>query len=159
MGGKAAPGRCFLRPQTQTEQDERKGITMASSLTLRALTGDLRGQEFTFGGPAYLVLGRSRNCHLRLPGDAAVSRQHCLVELETGGAWVQDLGSLNGTLINREKIGQRQQQRQADATMVAPARQEVNDGDELRICNNIFAVVLTDSLVESPLIGMGKPVG
>jgi hypothetical protein len=35
----------------------------------------------------------------------------------------------------------------------------VNDGDELRICNNIFAVVLTDSLVESPLIDVGKPVG
>ena len=88
-----------------------------------------------------------------------MSRQHCLVELEKGGAWVQDLGSKNGTFINGEKIGQRQQQRQADATMVAPARQELNDGDELRICNNIFAVVLTDSLVESPLIDVGKPVG
>ena len=132
---------------------------MASSLTLRALTGDLRGQQFKYRGPAHLVLGRSRSCHLRLPGDAAVSRQHCLVELEKGGAWVQDLGSKNGTFINGEKIGQREKQRQAEATMVAPVRQELNDGDELRICNIIFAVVLTDSLVESPRIDMGQPVG
>jgi hypothetical protein len=35
----------------------------------------------------------------------------------------------------------------------------VNDGDELRICNIIFAVVLTDSLVESPRIDTDQPVG
>ena len=29
--------------------------------------------------------------------------------------------------------------------MVAPVRQELNDGDELRVCNNIFAVVLSDA--------------
>src|SRR3954462_3938154 len=104
---------------------------MATMLTLRALTGDLRGQEFAFRGPAYCVLGRSRSCQLRLPGDATVSRQHCLIELEREGVWVQDLGSLNGTLINGEKIGQRDREPQQDATMVAPARQLLYDGDEL----------------------------
>jgi pSer/pThr/pTyr-binding forkhead associated (FHA) protein len=132
---------------------------MASSLTLRALTGGLRGQEFTYRGPAYLVLGRSRSCQLRLPGDATVSRQHCLIEMEGKAAWVQDLGSLNGTFINGEKIGQREKQHQSDATMVAPVRQELQDGDELRICNNIFAVVLTEKPVESPRIDLGKTVG
>jgi len=79
---------------------------------------------------------------MRLPGDATVSRQHCLIELEDEGVWVQDLGSLNGTHVNGEKIGQRERERQTDATMVAPPRQELQDGDELRVCNNIFAVVL-----------------
>jgi len=116
-------------------------------LTLRALTGDLRGQEFTFRGPAYCVLGRSRSCQLRLPGDATVSRQHCLIEMEGAGVWVQDLGSLNGTHINGQKIGQRDRDRQTDATLVAPPRQELQDGDELRVCNNIFAVVLADCTV------------
>lgn len=132
---------------------------MTFKLTLRALTGDLRGQEFTFRGPASCVLGRSRSCQLRLPGDATVSRQHCLIELEGEQAWVQDLGSLNGTLVNGEKIGQREARRDEDATMVAPVRQELHDGDELRVCNNIFAVVLRNSPSERPRPESSKPVG
>ena len=116
---------------------------MAAMLTLRALTGDLRGQEFTFRAPARCVLGRSHNCHLRLPHDSTVSRQHCLVELDGAGAWVQDLGSLNGTHLNGAKIGQRQDEGQADATTVAPSRQALRDGDVLRAGDNLFAVALS----------------
>jgi pSer/pThr/pTyr-binding forkhead associated (FHA) protein len=113
-------------------------------LILKATAGDLTGQEFAITGPAHWVLGRSRSCSLRLPGDGTVSRQHCLIEVEDGGVWIQDLGSLNGTLVNGEKIGQRQRVRNGDATMVQPPRHELQDGDELRICNNTFAVVLTE---------------
>jgi pSer/pThr/pTyr-binding forkhead associated (FHA) protein len=73
-----------------------------------------------------------------------VSRQHCLIDLEGGSAWVQDLGSLNGTYVNGQKIGQPGNERQADATWAAPARQELQDGDELRVSNTVFAVVLSD---------------
>jgi hypothetical protein len=105
------------------------------------------------------MLGRSRTCQLRLPGDTTVSRQHCLIELENDGIWVQDLGSLNGTFVNGQKIGQREHQPGADATMVAPARQELQDGDELRICNNVFAVVLVEAPapVEAPPVLTPKP--
>jgi serine/threonine-protein kinase len=113
-------------------------------LILKATAGDLNGQEFAITGPTHWVLGRSRSCSLRLPGDGTVSRQHCLIEVAEGGAWIQDLGSLNGTLVNGEKIGQRQRVRNGDATMVQPPRHELQDGDELRICNNTFAVVLTE---------------
>jgi eukaryotic-like serine/threonine-protein kinase len=112
-------------------------------LTLRALTGNLRGREFTFRAPARCVLGRSHNCQLRLPHDATVSRQHCLVELDGDSAWVQDLGSLNGTYLNGEMIGQRQDEGPDDATMVAPLRQALQDGDVLRLCDNLFAVALS----------------
>jgi pSer/pThr/pTyr-binding forkhead associated (FHA) protein len=121
---------------------------MATILTLRALTGDLRGQEFTFRGPASCVLGRSRGCQLRLPGDATVSRQHCLIELEGESAWAEDLGSRNGTHVNGEKIGEHHWEQQADTAMVAPLRRQLHDGDELRVCNNIFAVVLSDRPAE-----------
>jgi pSer/pThr/pTyr-binding forkhead associated (FHA) protein len=76
-----------------------------------------------------------------LPGDITVSRQHCLLEVDATGAWVQDLGSLNGTFVNGEKIGQRNG-RDGDETMVQTTRQALHDGDELRICNNVFAVRL-----------------
>ncbi len=117
---------------------------MATMMILRALTGDLRGKEFAFTKPAYAILGRSRSCTLRLPGDASVSRQHCAIELDEYGAWVQDLGSLNGTLVNGENIGVRRVVREDDTTMQQPPRHVLQDGDELRICNNIFAVVLSE---------------
>jgi len=118
---------------------------MNTILVLKATTGDLQGKQFRFTSPAYCVLGRSRSCTLRLPGDATVSRQHCLLELDADGVWVQDLGSLNGTFVNGEKIGQREAQRDGDATMVQPARQCLRDGDLLRICNNVFAVHVLDA--------------
>lgn len=118
---------------------------MANMMILRAITGDLRGLEFAFSQPTHAVLGRSRSCTLRLPGDATVSRQHCIVELDDFGAWVQDLGSLNGTLINGENIGLGiRVPREGDDTMRQPIRHALNDGDELRICNNIFAVCLSE---------------
>src|SRR5262249_1501829 len=118
---------------------------MATMLILRGLTGELRGQEFAFPGPTQAILGRSRSCTLRLSGDATVSRQHCLIELDEYGVWVQALGSLNGTLVNGEKIGQRQHGRDDDATLVQPPRHALQDGDELRICNNLFAVCLSEA--------------
>src|SRR5262245_54515917 len=92
---------------------------MSNIVILRATAGDLRGQQFAFEGPSYCTLGRSRSCTLRLPGDATVSRQHCLLEVDSERAWVQDLGSLNGTFINGEKIGQRDRT-EGDQTMVQP---------------------------------------
>src|SRR2546421_7293344 len=113
---------------------------MNQILILRATAGDLEGQEFAFERPTACIMGRSRSCALRLPGDATVSRQHCLVELDGEGVWIQDLGSLNGTFVNGEKIGQREPLRDGDATMVQPPRQGLRDGDLLRVCNNVFAV-------------------
>ena len=115
---------------------------MSNKLVLRALTGDLRGQEFAVTSPSNWIIGRSRSCSLRLAGDATVSRQHCLIEMGPRGVWVQDLGSRNGTLLNGTKISSRKDQPEQDATYVQTARQELNDGDELRICNNVFAVCL-----------------
>jgi pSer/pThr/pTyr-binding forkhead associated (FHA) protein len=119
---------------------------MSTLLILKATAGDLFGQEFAIAAPAHCVLGRSRGCTLQLPGDGTVSRQHCLIELENEGVWVQDLGSLNGTLVNGEKIGQREP-RSGDATMIQPPRHGLQTGDELRICNNAFRVEVTDHIL------------
>jgi pSer/pThr/pTyr-binding forkhead associated (FHA) protein len=116
---------------------------MSMRVILKATSGDLNGQEFNIAAPAHCVLGRSRVCTLRLPGDATVSRQHCLIEVEEDAVWIQDLGSLNGTLVNGAKIGQREPAPTSNATVVQPPRQGLRDGDELRICNNTFRVVLT----------------
>jgi len=118
---------------------------MATRLTLRALTGELRGQEFAFTSPGQFTLGRSSGCAVRLVGDASVSRRHCLIELGEYGAWVHDLGSLNGTLVTGQKIAGRPPGRGDDSTVQEPCRHPLHDGDELRVCNNIFAVVLSEA--------------
>src|SRR4051794_26102086 len=105
---------------------------MATQLILTGTGGDFVGREFAFTGHTHLILGRSRSCTLRLPGDATVSRQHCLIEVDSSGVWVQDLGSLNGTLVNGRKIGQRDAALNDDHTMMQPPRQGLRDGDELR---------------------------
>src|SRR5262245_30230671 len=128
---------------------------MATILVLRGLTGWLRGREFAFPGPTQATVGRSHSCTVWLSGDPTVSRQHCLIELDNSGAWVQDLGSLNGTLVNGEEVGQRGQPSNDDATTIQPPRHVLEDGDELRICNNLFAVCLTET--NPP--GADKPAG
>ena len=117
---------------------------MPNKLVLRALTGELRGQEFAVTGSAHWILGRSRSCSLRLVGDATVSRQHCLIEMDNRGVWVQDLGSLNGTLVNGTKVSGANR-RDDDATHVQHSPQSLQDGDELRICNIVFAVCLSEA--------------
>jgi pSer/pThr/pTyr-binding forkhead associated (FHA) protein len=127
---------------------------MTNLLVLRALTGPLRGKEFSYRQPTHLVIGRSRSCHLQLPDDPTVSRQHCLLEMGLDGVWVLDLSSRNGTLVNGAKIGQRPLLRDNNATMIQPDKHQLEDGDELRICSHVFAVRLFEVESEaSPLVG------
>ena len=122
---------------------------MNTLVILKATSGDLHGQEFALSGPANCVMGRSRSCGLRLPGDPTVSRQHCIIEIEPRGAWIQDLGSLNGTHVNGSKIGYREPMA-GDATMIQPPRWELHDGDEVRVCNNVFHVKFLGAGVRVP---------
>jgi pSer/pThr/pTyr-binding forkhead associated (FHA) protein len=117
---------------------------MITTLTLRALSGANQGLDFIFCAPANRVLGRAPNCGLRLVGDATVSRRHCLIEVEGESAWVQDLGSRNGTYLNGAKIGQGARAGQPDVTLVSPLRQPLHHGDELRVCDHVFVVILSD---------------
>jgi hypothetical protein len=50
-----------------------------------------------------LVIGRSRNCDLRLPGSDA-SRRHAEIYPTANGFVVRDLGSTNGTFVNGEQV-------------------------------------------------------
>jgi predicted component of type VI protein secretion system len=52
-----------------------------------------------------IVVGRSPECDLVLPGDEVrVSRQHVRIERREGGYVLVDLGSRNGTLVNNKAI-------------------------------------------------------
>ena len=77
---------------------------------------------------------------MRLARDLTVSRRHCLIEVDEAGARVTDLGSLNGTFVNGQSIGQRDRGRRADAAAAGPPRRLLREGDELRIGAHAFRV-------------------
>lgn len=52
---------------------------------------------------ARLLIGRKKECDVRIPV-SSVSREHCEVKIENGKLMVSDLGSSNGTYVNRERI-------------------------------------------------------
>jgi predicted component of type VI protein secretion system len=54
---------------------------------------------------AVQVIGRQTDCALRIPS-ANVSRHHCEVAVTDDGVSVRDLGSSNGTYVNKERVQQ-----------------------------------------------------
>jgi predicted component of type VI protein secretion system len=114
---------------------------MDNEVTLFASAGPLRGREFVLAGPGPCLLGRSRSCAIRLPFDATVSRHHCLVGADATGVWVQDLGSLNGTFVNGEKVGQRDPLRALEEVpCLASPPHPLHAGDEIEVGWNVFRV-------------------
>ena len=77
--------------------------------------GGRSGETFAPEGES-VTIGRSPECGIFLD-DVTVSRKHAVLE-QQGERWhIRDLGSLNGTFVNRERVDDAQ----------------LEDGDELQI--------------------------
>lgn len=83
---------------------------------LTVLTGSATGVQFKVSKGA-AVIGRAPNAELRVEDDG-ISRTHARIRAETGRAWVEDMGSRNGTFVNGAKI-------------TAPI--ELRDGDKIQV--------------------------
>jgi sulfur carrier protein ThiS len=77
--------------------------------------GGRTGEVFTLER-AQTTVGRSPECDIFLD-DVTVSRRHALVERRDQGFALEDLGSLNGTFLNRSRI----------------ERSNLENGDEVQI--------------------------
>lgn len=73
-------------------------------VTLRVLSGPHVGRSFVFNQHDTFLIGRSEAAHLCLPDDRYFSRNHCILEIAPPRCFLRDLGSLNGTYVNGQKV-------------------------------------------------------
>ena len=113
---------------------------MPATITLKAASGNLSGEEHTFDEPTTCVIGRARDCTIQLPSDEhhrAVSRHHCLIDINPPDVRIKDFGSLNGTFVNGRRIGGRGQGEQPRSTEVA-----LGHGDEIGLGQTVFKILI-----------------
>lgn len=67
-----------------------------------------------------ITIGRSGTCSVNID-DAALSRSHCQLESELEGAYVRDLNSRNGTLLNGKRV-QRAQLKPGDLLKIGESQ-------------------------------------
>lgn len=121
-------------------------------VVLTVLNGDMRGRAFVFEKPMRCVIGRSRDCEVSLAQTAdfaGVSRHHCVMEINPPHVSVCDLGSLNGTYVNDERIGGRTGERKPGQTSdYEHVCLELRNDDVLRVGDISFRV----SIIEPALV-------
>lgn len=91
------------------------GAVEGPALAVRS-GGGLSGEIFRLTGERVTV-GRDSGSDIFLD-DVTVSRNHAILTVTPDGVTLQDLGSLNGTYVNRRRID---------------ASEDLSDGDELQI--------------------------
>src|SRR3982751_3745477 len=75
-------------------------------VTLRVLSGPHAGRSFIFDQHDTFLIGRADTAHLCLPDDRYFSRNHCILEIAPPRCFLRDLGSLNGTFVNGQKVAE-----------------------------------------------------
>lgn len=86
-----------------TRRSSRVAPNFAGRLELRV---EEEHQRKTVRLPLPITIGRSDDAQLRL-SDPHASRLHALIDVEEGTAFVEDLGSRNGTRVNARPISGR----------------------------------------------------
>jgi serine/threonine-protein kinase len=77
---------------------------------LDVLQGPRKGRSFVFDRHDTFIVGRSRFVHCAMPEDAALSRDHFLIEINPPQCEIRDLGSTNGTFVNDHRVERRRLQ-------------------------------------------------
>ena len=71
-----------------------------------------RGHRFTLAD--VLTIGRDADCDISMPDDQFMSGRHAKLEVRPDGAWLVDLNSTNGCLVNGRRIQGERQLRSGD---------------------------------------------
>ncbi|MDQ3895873.1 MAG: FHA domain-containing protein [Actinomycetota bacterium] len=96
-----APAAAAPRPQRGWGGATRGGNTKGGGRLRVIEPADRKGQTFDLGEE--LTVGRAGGCQITLD-DTYVSQLHARVFRRDGQLYVEDLGSTNGTYLNRKKV-------------------------------------------------------
>jgi pSer/pThr/pTyr-binding forkhead associated (FHA) protein len=96
---------------------------------LKVILGKQKGHLLNFGTGEFLI-GRGAECHVRTDSPL-VSRQHCMLRVQGEQAWLRDLGSANGTLVNHSLLNEERPLRHGDKLQLGPLVLEVVLSDPL----------------------------
>lgn len=72
------------------------------NVQMLVVQGKQRGQFLNFPHGEFLF-GRGPECHVR-PNSDWISRQHCMVRVQSSDVVLRDLGSTNGTVVNGQRV-------------------------------------------------------
>lgn len=104
---------------TQPPPRKSKGKAPGKAVVVEGTS--LEGKWFSLSGE--LTIGRSEQCQVRVEGDTYVSSVHARIFPRDGSYMVEDLGSTNGTYLNRRRI-------------TAPA--ELQRGDRVKVGKTVL---------------------
>ena len=117
------------------------------AIKLIVVQGRPQGRALRFP-PGQYYFGRGAECHIR-PNSDWVSRQHCLLRVTGEGAWLRDLGSRNGTLVNGELLDGERRLEVGDQVQVGPLVFEVQP-DSDRPAERVATAVPPDAPITGP---------
>lgn len=75
-----------------------------------------------------IVLGRAEDCDVRIQ-HPSLSRHHCVFVREAGSWFVEDQGSSNGTIVNRERLATRSELGERDRIKIGKIRLTMHLGE------------------------------
>jgi len=93
----------------------------SASVAWLVVRGGAQGKQFNLS-TGVTLLGRDASKCSILIDDDAVSREHAKIRFENGRFWIYDLGSRNGTFVNRTRV----------------QRQMLMDGDEVQVGDTVL---------------------
>ena len=98
------PGEASSEPFQLEPSDLLHGVALSGAV-LVVTRGPNSGSRFVLSseGAATVTIGRHPESDVFLD-DITVSRRHAEVRYQEGGFWAHDVGSLNGTYLNRQRI-------------------------------------------------------
>lgn len=88
------------------------------SIQLVVAGGSRAGQVIPIVGDRF-VIGRADDCNLK-PRSELISRYHCEISVKEGNAFVRDMGSKNGVLLNENRITDVCELKNGDKLVIGP---------------------------------------